>query len=221
MPLFLLISHIVKVKQGVARMNRLNRSVSARHLLASLIVMFLPVVLFLEQAVAFSLSVTNQGTGSGNINGAVSCNIDPLGQCSAALPGGAVTLTANADWKAIFTGWGAPCSGIGSCDFTLLADTDLPVTFTPNFQAIIVGHDMAPKYATLADAYAAAKDQNNIAANVYTFHEDLVLNAPIFVRLFFGRAPGEYYSAAIGFTTIMGSLTVQNGAVEIDSLIIR
>lgn len=178
-------------------------------------------ILFLSRAEAFTLSVTNKGAGAGNINGDVTCNIDPLGQCSVTSQGGTVTLTAVADWKAIFDGWGTPCSGTGSCIFTLLADTDVAVTFAPNFQAIIVGHDMAPNYTTLADAYAHAGDQYIVAANVYTFHEDLVLDTPKLVRFYLGKDPGFYGFPAIGFTTIQGSLTVKYGAVEIDSLIIQ
>lgn len=178
-------------------------------------------ILFFNHAEAFTLTVTNQGSGAGNINGYVSCSIIPLGQCSATSPGGAITLTANADWKALFTGWGAPCGGTGSCTFTLMADTDVPVTFTPNNQAIIVGHEMSPKYTTLAEAYVHAGDQYIVAANVYTFYEDLVLDAPKFVRFYLGKEAGFYGLPAIGFTTIQGSLTVKYGAVEIDSLIIQ
>lgn len=195
-------------------MNRLT-------IFAFLILLFFVNILFFNRAEAFTLTVTNQGSGAGNINGDVSCSIIPLGQCSATSPGGAVALTANADWKAIFTGWGAPCSGTGSCSFTLLANTDVAVTFVPNFQAIIVGHDMAPKYTTLADAYLHADDQYIVAANVYTFHEDLVLDTPKFVRFYLGKEAGFYGFPAIGFTTIQGSLTVKYGAVEIDSLIIQ
>lgn len=202
-------------------MDRLIRSVFPQLLSASFILLFLSVSLLLTRAEAFTLSVSNQGGGGGNINGSVSCTINPVGQCSATLPGGAVSLLASSDWKSLFSGWSAPCSGTGSCDFVLAADTDVAVTFVPNYQAIIVGHAMSPNYATLAAAYAAADDQNIVAATVHTFHEDLVLNEPKFVRLYLGKEPGYYGFPAIGFTTILGSLTVKYGSVEIDSLIIR
>ncbi|NVN97684.1 MAG: hypothetical protein HXX17_00030 [Geobacteraceae bacterium] len=199
----------------------MNRFLFSRHFQVVSISLLFGCLLFLQRAEAFTLSVTNHGAGAGNISGDVSCSIAPLGQCSATLTGGTVTLTANSDWKSLFIGWGAPCSGTGGCSFTVAADTDVAVTFTPNYQAIIVGHSISPNYTTLADAYAAANDQYIVAANVYTFYEELVLNLPKYVRLYLGKEPGFYGFPAIGFTTIQGSLTVQNGAVEIDALIIQ
>lgn len=186
-----------------------------------LIMICLSCQLISGRADAFNLRVINNGAGSGNINGDISCDIAPLGQCSAVFAGGTVTLVASSDWKSVLNGWGSPCNGTGSCIIELNADTDVPITFTPNFQAIILGHSMAPNYATLADAYAAANDQYVVAANVYTFKEDLILDKPKYVRFYMGKESGYYGMPATGFTTLQGSLTVRDGAVEIDSLIIQ
>lgn len=172
-------------------------------------------------AYAFTLTVTNPGNGSGNVNGAIMCDIAEQGECAEADLSGPVSLSAVPDWKSLFNGWAGVCSGTGQCSFTLDSDTVITAFFVPNPQAIIIGHTVFPEYSTLTSAYGAAKDQNSIAAHVYIFHEDLVLNQPKFVRFYFGRAAGFYYGNPTGFTTLQGSLVIQDGSALIDSLIIQ
>ena len=174
----------------------------------------------LKSADAFNLTVENPASGSGDINGTVTCTLGALGECTTPLPDGTVvTLAANPDWKSIFTGWGAPCSGTGSCVLTLTADALVIAPFSPNNQAIVLGMNTT-EYTTLTEAYANANDGSTIAAHVYSFDEDLILTQPRFIRLYGGREGGEYLATA-GFTTLQRTLVVQQGTVEIDSLIIQ
>jgi hypothetical protein len=173
-------------------------------------------------AQAFDVTVINNGNADGNINGDVVCTISANGgSCFQSGLTGSILLTAVPVWNAVFAGWGPPCSTTGSC--TLSETTTVEAKFNLNYKAIIVGgHSILPNFATLTDACNVAKDQGTVAADYnYTFYEDLNLVDYKSIRLYLGKDPGFYYSAAIGFTTLRGSLTVQAGSVEIDSLIIE
>ncbi len=71
-----------------------------------------------------TLTVNTAGTGSGT----VTCD---GGECEASYPHGTeVTLAASADSGSTFAGWsGGGCSGTGSCEVTLTADTTVTATF--------------------------------------------------------------------------------------------
>jgi len=80
-----------------------------------------------------SLTVTLFGTGSGDVTSTPS-GIDCGSTCSASFASGtALTLTGTPldPFRSCFIGWGAPCSGYGTCDFTLTSSTSLVATFQP------------------------------------------------------------------------------------------
>ena len=78
----------------------------------------------------FTLTVTKAGTGTGTVTSAPS-GINCGATCSASFASGAqVTLTAAPTTGSTFTGWGAPCSGTGTCVVTLTAATTVTATFT-------------------------------------------------------------------------------------------
>lgn len=173
----------------------------------------------------YALTVTPVGAGVGTVNSApsgITCQSGVSGGCSAAFNDvDPVTLQASPDWKALFTVWGGACSGTGDCVLTLSADSEVTATFSPNFQATVLGHSMV-QYASLDNAYADANEGSTIAAHVYTFMEDLTLDRPIFIRFYGGREGTEYLSHPDSyFTTLQGTLDLQQGSVEVDSLIIQ
>ena len=78
----------------------------------------------------FNEAVTKAGDGGGTVTSApagISCGT----VCSAGFDeSSSVTLTAKADTKSTFTGWsGGGCSGTGTCQVTLNADTTITATF--------------------------------------------------------------------------------------------
>jgi hypothetical protein len=168
------------------------------------------------------LTVTLAGAGGGSVNSTpagIACSSGSAAGCSASFTTGSLlTLDATADWKSIFNGWGAPCSGTGSCQITLNGDTGVTATFKVNGQATVLGHDLT-EYGSLQDAYNKASNYNIIAAHVYTFLENLNLNMPIIVTLDMGR--GSMYLSPAGYSTLQGSLTISQGMVTIKNLIIR
>jgi hypothetical protein len=78
-----------------------------------------------------TLSVTKAGSGTGSVTSSPA-GINCGSTCAAAFDTGAsVTLTATADSGSDFTGWsGGGCSGTGTCQVTLNADTTVTATFT-------------------------------------------------------------------------------------------
>jgi hypothetical protein len=78
-----------------------------------------------------TLTVTKAGTGTGTVTSAPA-GINCGATCAAPFASGTqVTLTAAPATGSTFTGWGAPCSGTGTCVVTLTAATTVTATFTP------------------------------------------------------------------------------------------
>ena len=175
------------------------------------------------------LTVTMAGTGSGSVNSVpagIACVSGNSANCSASFTSlSGITLTATPDWKSLDGVFSVGCSGTGSCSFTIDGETGVTATFNPDYQAalIITLPQVEPKFSSLNDAYAYAythgKNNFNLNARVHTFVENLILNQQINFTLAGGKNP-EYYTN-VGFTTLAGYLEVQNGSVEIDSLIIQ
>jgi len=173
----------------------------------------------------FTLTVTPSGTGAGAVNSApsgISCQSGVSGGCSAVFNDvDPVTLQASPDWESLFAVWGGACSGTGDCVLTLTADSEVTATFSPNYQATVLGHSLV-EYTSLNKAYAVANEGSTVAAHIHTFTEDLILDRAIFMRLYGGREGTEYLSHLDSyFTTLQGTLDVQQGSVVIDSLIIQ
>jgi peptidoglycan hydrolase-like protein with peptidoglycan-binding domain len=77
----------------------------------------------------YLLSVSTVGAGSGTVTGA-SAGIDCGSDCAASLDSGTVvSLTATPSAGSVFSGWSGDCSGTGTCEVTLVADTNVTATF--------------------------------------------------------------------------------------------
>lgn len=186
--------------------------------------------LTLRSVDAATLTVNNIGLGSGSISGDMGCTVSSGQNCApATFPDNAtVTLVAAGDWKSLFGEWGTPCGVSATCSLTLPAgDTILDVSFDPNYQAILgtVAHS-DPQFSTLTDAYAAAGLQPYIFAHEWSFHEDLVLNNSYSVKINGGWNGSDYLSHKDTsgnpyFTTLLGTLDVQAGSSYVDSLIVN
>jgi hypothetical protein len=197
-----------------------NPSISSRAVLLLLILLLLNSSLALSAD--YTLTVTTVEAGVGTVNSTpsgISCQSAVSGGCNAIFNDvDPVTLLASPDWKSLFTGWGGACSGTGDCVLTLTAGTEVTATFSPNFQAMVMGMSTT-EYSTLTETYANAADDKIVAAHVYTFMEDLLLDRPISIKLYGGK--GDMYLLTAGFTTLQGTLEIQQGSVETDSLIIQ
>jgi PKD repeat protein len=80
----------------------------------------------------FDLTVSGQGSGSGQVTSSpagIAC--PPV--CQAGFdPGTAVTLTASPDAGSIFTGWSGDCSGTGACQITMNQARSVTANFALN-----------------------------------------------------------------------------------------
>jgi hypothetical protein len=76
-------------------------------------------------------------------------------------------------------------------------------------------------YDTLGDAYAHAEEgvRSVIKARAITFSEDLLLERDLSVTLQGGYAPG--FGEISGFTTQDGELTIANGSLTVDRLVVK
>ena len=91
---------------------------------------------FTASPVNYVLSITNTGSGSGNVTsntGGISCATSNIGACSASyLAGTSVTLTATATAGSGFTGWSGACSGTAiTCVVPMAAARNVTATFFP------------------------------------------------------------------------------------------
>jgi len=204
---------------------KIFRQSSAAFILLGILLLNTPLALSAD----YGLTVSNPNKGSGTVSGTIGFTLGSEDQFFGIWPEGAVSLAATADWKSIFEGWGAVsgsiCTVTGTtCDLVLDANTELTATFSPNLQAHLVSSEMPQQYySTLAGAYAdATVIKFNIVACEYTFRENLVLDKPIHIFFGGGRLALGYLSHRDDhFTTILGSLEIQQGSLEIDSLIIQ
>ena len=79
------------------------------------------------EAEYFTLTVSTAGSGIGSVTGSgISCGTD----CTESYVENTVaTLTASADTRSIFTGWGGACTGSGGCVVTMTTAQDVAATF--------------------------------------------------------------------------------------------
>jgi glucose/arabinose dehydrogenase len=87
-------------------------------------------VQFTVTAPAFSLTVSEAGTGSGTVTSSPA-GINCPGTCTANYNSGTVvTLTAAAASGSTFTGWSGACSGTGTCSVTMSVAKSVTATFS-------------------------------------------------------------------------------------------
>ncbi len=174
-------------------------------------------------AVSAADTLTVTIVGSGSVNSTPSGIACTSGICSASFSKySGIALDATKTWKSLNGVFSGGCSGTGSCFFNIDGETAVTATFAPNYEVTVLGGSLF-EFTTLAAAYAAADSGNQIAAHVYTFNEDLILDRAIGLIFNGGRGlPGDtYYLANSGYTTLQGSLEIQKGSLDVDSLIIQ
>jgi len=98
------------------------------------------------------IKVTRAGSGSGAVL-ATDGSIDCGATCIASYDdGSSVTLTATPASNQSFTGWLGPCTGNGSCTFTVAADADVTASFTAaSLSGKVIDVDQDDRYDALSD----------------------------------------------------------------------
>ena len=172
----------------------------------------------------YLLTVSLSGSGGGSVNstlpepvGLLSCaSGSPAGCSNSFAYGTSVTLAATPDWKSSFTGWGTPCSGTGGCTITMAGASGVAAIFDM-VPRVRTGGTTPVDYASLQDAYDHAGAGDTLKAKVFIFGENLLLTRNIAVTLAGGYS--EDFASVTGATTVLGSLTIEQGTADISNLI--
>lgn len=164
----------------------------------------------------YPLTITTAGTG----NGVVNYQIEAIsGSCSGNCGffferGTVISLTAVPDSNFNFDGW-AGCNmgihGTYNCSLILFG----PLSVTAFFNLIPVD---VPLYPSLQSAYNAAPDLGVIRATAVVLTGGLTCNRPVAVTLQGGYDTN--FTVVEGYTLLNGSLTVSDGTLTVDRLVI-
>lgn len=95
-------------------------------------------------------------------------------------------------------------------DYYLLASLN-----TPNVKLL----DTQQTYPMIGEAYQKATNDSTIVCSNLIFQEELLIDQEIVVTIDGGK--DKFFNETIGFTTIRGSLTLKNGKVKVNRLVIR
>ncbi|MCM2357034.1 MAG: Ig-like domain repeat protein [Geobacteraceae bacterium] len=167
-----------------------------------------------------NLSMTLLGAGGGSVNSSptgIACVSGSSSGCVQAFPNGTpITLTATPDWKSSFTGWGPPCNGTDTCLINLNGDAGVSATFSVVPRIKLPGPNF---FASLQDAYEQANDGDTLNTIVYSFSESLQIDRSITVTLRGGMSSDFLNQDA--YTTLEGSLTVVQGTLVVDHLVVK
>ncbi|HEY0777059.1 MAG TPA: hypothetical protein VGD56_03745 [Gemmatirosa sp.] len=100
---------------------------------------------FQRRTAVVTLALSGSAAGSVLQHGVAVCTLPSGGgstRCALTLPvDAAVAFSAQPSGGAQFQGWGGPCSGTGSCSFTVTGSTTLGATFVRNPVSVTVGAD--------------------------------------------------------------------------------
>jgi hypothetical protein len=169
-----------------------------------------------------NLALTLSGNGGGAVYGTkgtdsvIDCLYPPQqGACTASLAGGSVVkLTATRDSNSVFGGWGSQCGGCNgiSCVVTVNDNKNCTAVFNEADRVRI----LTTPYLTLTSAFAKAAS-GEIRARAILFPENLNVSLPAEFR---GGFNVEFTSNSGNFTTLKGTLTIGDGSLTVEGLII-
>lgn len=168
-----------------------------------------------------SLTVAIAGTGTGTVTSSpagISCNKSSAADVTCTNNSyDTVNLYATPSVLSLFKGWGGACGGLGACSVTISAGQT--VTITATFNAASLLHIDGTTYPTLQAAYDAAADGSFIQLLDNTVAGTLDANRNVTVKLKGGYDAG--YLNNPGTTALTAPLTVRQGAVVVDRIVIK
>jgi hypothetical protein len=171
-------------------------------------------------ATSYILTVTISGTGSGTVapNSGTLSWAGSVGTATYAA-NTLVTLTATGS---TFSGWSGACAGnINTCAVTMSQAQSVTATFAApscSSQLIKVG-GTSSFYPTIQDAYNVLTNGQSLELQAADFTESLLLQNNTRVALVGGY--GCDFLSNAGYSTIIGSVTINGGTIVTDNVIIR
>ncbi|SJZ88798.1 M6 family metalloprotease domain-containing protein [Trichlorobacter thiogenes] len=172
--------------------------------------------IFMEQ----TLDVFIQGAGSGTVlMNPYSINCSTSGGCATNYNlGTLVTLIATPSGSSTFGGWNG-CTTPSGTTCNLIMDERKSVTATFNAPHKVKIYNGA-SYETISDGYEAANSGDVIMLAQDTFASDLILNINKAVTLSGGWYP-DFHGTTGLYSDLQGILTVANGSLTVENLIIK
>jgi len=165
-----------------------------------------------------TLSLLFNGTGSGTVVSdptGIACNTN----CSASFPEGSIVTLRQTPHYSIFNGWSnGVCNGTGDCQLTINADSSITANYSYDTAHQVKSSD-GSYYPSIQAAYNVIADSNVIKLWATTYAESLTCNRPITVTLQGGY--DSSYTSIVGEPILNGELTISNGTVIADGLVIR
>jgi len=172
------------------------------------------------------------GAGAGVIDSTPANLVCGTTGCSAAFPRNSTVLLSPAPYEtSIFAGWSAPCAagtdecamppspctGTGECMILLNAATALNATF--DLKPVKIAGAPPRYFISLRAACDADAGDKTIQSRAITFTENLNCNQAGKIIFKGGYDPG--YAGRTGYTTLNGILTIGQGRVTVERLIVR
>jgi hypothetical protein len=171
-----------------------------------------------------TLTVDKVGSGSGSvISNPVGINLSSSWYGTSQFAAGtSVTLTAASESGSFFSGWRGACTGLGKCTIPLDSDSWATAVFTSvstgNPGPVKINNQFFPLFQ---DAYNATLDGSSTTmfANSLNLFENLVFDRNIVVTLKGGY--DNSFGSNTGLTVLRGTLTITNGSVIMDNIVIQ
>lgn len=167
---------------------------------------------------SYTLSLLFNGTGSGTIisePAGIACNTN----CSASFPEGSTVTLRQTPRYSLFDGWSnGACNGTGDCLLTITADSSITANYSYDTAHQVKSGD-GSYYASIQAAYNVIGDNSTLKLWATTYTESLTCNRPITTTLQGGYDSG--YSSIVGDPILNGDLTINDGTVIADGLVIR
>jgi len=167
------------------------------------------------------LYLTTTISGSGSINNitqspAFTCDAPT---CIAPFAAGTILqLHATPSALYTFTGWsGTDCNGTSDCILNLIANTTVTAVFSP--RPLIRLDGSATPYLTFADAIFNAAGAATLKSRNVAITENIHIDQPREITLIGGFT--EDFTAGGGFTVINGTLTISQGRLKLQGVVLR
>lgn len=163
------------------------------------------------------LDVAISGSGKGRVISSpagIDCQSGLVTGCSASFgAASSVLLLPELLAGSNFTRWEGACSGSAGCSISMTGPKTVTAVFTAN---TIIG---TTGYATLQEAYNAAKEGELIKLATGTKTESLVADRAVAVSIAGGYDSG--FEVREAQTTLQGSITLQKGTITLDGIVLR
>lgn len=165
-----------------------------------------------------ALDVSFSG-GAGTVTSNV--GVSWIGSNPAHLPTGAhVVLQVSPELGYNFNGWIGPCSGAGTCSFTLNQDTTVTASFTADTSLLLVLSSSGVKSRFLQTAYDGTPPDSSLKLVATVFYEDFNANQDKTVTIK-GGYNIDFTSNTAGQSVVNGVVTIANGTLIVDGLAIQ